>query len=106
MPTRSPENLLPERLRPLFWEYDFSRLRWDKNRDLVMLKVLSAGGLSDWKWLRRKVSAAELRAWIIARRGRGLSARQLTFWGVVLNIPSRTVSQWLQAPERAVWDKR
>jgi hypothetical protein len=47
------KNRLPRKLKPLFWEYDFNRLRWDKHRDLVMLKMLSAGGMSDWKWLRR-----------------------------------------------------
>lgn len=93
-------------MKPLFWDYDFARLRWDKNRDLIMLRVLSAGGMSDWQWLRRRVSADELRGWIIARKGRGLSPRQVTFWGVVLGIPQRTVSRWLKAPERQIWDKR
>ncbi len=106
MPTKVTRMQLPKRLRHLFWEYDFGRLSWDKNRDLVMLKVLSAGGLSDWKWLRRQVSAKELRAWLIERWGRGLSPRQLVFWGVILNIPTRTVMSWLRMPERTVWDRR
>lgn len=87
MTAQSSKHRLPQKLKPLFWEYDFNQMRWDKHRDLIMLKVLSAGGMSDWKWLRRRVGADELRDWIVARKGRGLTPRQVSFWGVVLGIP-------------------
>ena len=97
---------LPQQLKPLFWEFDFHRLSWGQHRDLVILKVLSAGGLADWKWLRGQMSTRELRNWIIAQHGRGLTPRQLSFWQVVLGIPASEVRRWLDAPERQVWDRR
>jgi len=36
---------LPERLRELFWEYPFDEMSWEEDRDLVIGRVLSRGGL-------------------------------------------------------------
>ena len=103
--TRRSERL-PEMLRPLFWEYDFEKLRWPAHQDLVIAKVLDNGTWEDVQWLRRRISNDELREWIVSHRGRGLSAPQITFWQLILNIPRRTVNAWLQSEARRIWDKR
>ena len=102
----SQESGLPEQLRPLFWQHDFEELSWEQDRDLVIGRTLSHGSWDDIQWLRSRLTNAELREWIVRRRGRMLSPRQLRFWELILGIPRATVTRWLDRPERKIWDQR
>ena len=95
--------VLPDLLRPLFWEHDFEALTWEADRDLIMARVLASGGWEAVRWLRSRVSDTELRGWIERRRGRGLSPRQLRFWELILGLPRRRVNAWLAEESRKVW---
>lgn len=97
---------LPRFLKPLFWEYDFQKLTWPESRHTVIGRVLSAGQWRHIQWLRRQVGDEELRTWIMERRGRMLTPRQLTYWQLVLDLPAKTVKAWLDSPERRIWDRR
>ncbi len=101
---RSPR--LPARLRRLFWDQDADRLRWDRDRDLIVGRLLAVGGWDAMRWLRCRLGDADLRAWLLEHRGAGLSPRQLRFWEVVLGLPRRAVTAWVTAPGRAAWDGR
>ncbi|MGH9846863.1 MAG: DUF6922 domain-containing protein [Blastocatellia bacterium] len=96
---------LPRQLKPLFWEYNFGRLRWPDDQALVVSRILSAGTLDDLRWLMRQMDKQKLADWIRQRRGRGLSPQQLRFWQLVLLLPAHEVDEWLASPERT-WDKR
>jgi hypothetical protein len=96
-PTRGSAAALPRFLRPLFWEYDFARLSWDRDRDLVISRVLAEGDLDAIRWLIERLGKPELRRWIEARQGRGLDARQLRFWELILGLRHRQVSEWMAA---------
>ena len=102
---RPSRGKLPARLRKLLWEHD-ARLEWPKDADLITSRVLASGGWEDVQWLRRMLSDRELREWIAARSGRGLTPRQLSFWQVVLAIPPGQVTGWLASPARSSWDER
>jgi hypothetical protein len=95
--------VLPHFLKPLFWEYQFEDLSWETDRDLVISRVLVAGQWDAIQWLRQRLTPRELRAWIVARRGRGLSPAQLRFWELVLDLPHRDVNAWLAAMRRDPW---
>lgn len=97
---------LPPGLRPLFWDCDFDRLTWDWDRDLIVGRVLAAGGWDAVTWLRSRVGDDGLREWMERRRGAGLSPQQLRFWELILALPHARVSAWLQAEGRQVWDQR
>ena len=97
---------LPSFLRSLFWDYRFARLSWAADRELITARVLEHGSWEAVCWLRRKLGDADLRAWIIRRRGGGLSPKQVRFWEVILDIPKRYVDAWLADPRRQIWDKR
>jgi hypothetical protein len=103
-PGQTPD--LPERMRPLFWDHDFSALTWDADRDLLIARVLVAGDWEATRWLRRELGDGALRAWILERRGRGLSPRQLRFWELILRLPHRQVNSWLAEPGRQIWESR
>jgi hypothetical protein len=97
---------LPEALRPLFWDYDFDDMTWEADKDLIIARLLADGPWSAVTWLRTRLGNAELRQWIEARHGRGLSPQQLRLWELVLDLPHRRVNAWLARPERRTWDQR
>ena len=97
---------LPEQLRPYFWDYTFSRLSITKDKDLVIRRILSNGSWDAVRWLRKKLGDQELREWLIVHDGRGLTARQLRFWGLLYDLPTRQVNQWVKTAQAGVWGKR
>ena len=97
---------LPEHLRPFFWDYTFSQLSITKDRDLIIRRILSNGSWDAVRWLRKKLGDQELREWLIAHRGRGLTARQLRFWSVLYDLPTRQVNQWIKTAQTGDWDRR
>jgi hypothetical protein len=97
---------LPEFLRPCFWDHAFGRLRWERDRDFIVGRVLAHGSWQAVQWVREQLDDAALRAWLRERRGRGLSPRQLRYWQLALGLPRREVTAWLAAPERQIWDRR
>jgi hypothetical protein len=97
---------LPGRLRPLFWDYRFASLSWNEDAPLIIHRVLSCGDWQSIRWLRRRAGDERLRAWLIERRGAGLSPRQLRFWELIWKIPPRLVNTWLADPARSIWDRR
>jgi len=96
---------LPDHLKDLFWDRDFGSMTWASHRDLVISRILSCGTYEDIRWLLRKLGADELRSWMTARRGRGLEARQLRFWEVILDLSEGEVDAWLEERD-GVWDRR
>ncbi len=105
-PASPSRHKLPEFLRPLFWEYRFRDLSWERDRDLVIDRVLEHGTLDAIRWLRAQAGDQALSEWLTRRHGAGISKRRLRFWEVILDIPHRRVNAWLRRPERAIWDNR
>ena len=97
---------LPSRLRPLFWDYNFARLTWRADADFITGRIMAVGDWDSVRWLRRRLGDAALRDWLLRRRGRGLSARQLRFWELIFDLPHREVNAWLADPARRVWEGR
>jgi hypothetical protein len=60
---------LPAELKPLFWDHDFHRLRWEKDRDLIIGRLISHGDWNALIWLRSRVDSASLKEWLLNRRG-------------------------------------
>jgi hypothetical protein len=97
---------LPEFLRQFFWQYDFRKLLWPEDRELVIAHLLARGDWAAICWLRGRMNDPELADWITSHRGRGLTARQLRFWELILGIPRYDVDQWLRQPAHILWEKR
>lgn len=106
LPHARPPVSLPESLREYFWDYSFEQLSWEVDRELIIRRLLSAGSWEAIIWLRKQVGEATLRKWLIAQRGRGLSARQLRFWSLILALPRRQVDAWVRAARAGAWSRR
>ena len=97
---------LPKSLKTYFWDYPFSKLSLSTDRDLVIRRVLSSGSWEAVRWLRKKIGDENLKKWLIAHKGRGLSPRQLRFWELILDLPKRQVNAWVKAARENEWNKR
>lgn len=99
-------NTLPPPVRKLFWDIESRSLRLDRDQKMIIGRVLASGPWETVKWLRSTVGDEAILRWIEERDGRGLSARQLRYWQLVLGIPDRRVDSWLRSEPRRVWDRR
>ena len=97
---------LPKDVTQLFWNQNPRDVSWDLHRDWVIGRVLSAGPWSAIVWLRRQLGDRALCEWIVHHEGRGLSARQIRFWQVVLEIPEEIVDEWLKSDSHRIWNQR
>lgn len=97
---------LPKHLKPLFWEYDFWRLRWPTHRDTVIGKILAYGDWESAHWLVGMIGYQGIRDWICQRKGRGLDARTLRFWELVAGLPHRQVNEWVREQADLPWTNR
>jgi hypothetical protein len=102
-PTHS---LLPEPVKKLFWDLDPRSLRWDRDQEMIIGRILASGPWETVKWLRSAAGDEAIRGWIERHEGRGLSPRQLRYWQLILDIPRRRVDAWLKDERRQVWDRR
>jgi len=103
MATNKP---LPKSLKPYFWDYSFSELSLKTDRDLVIRRILTNGSWDSIIWLRRQIGDENLKAWLIAHRGHGLTPRQLRFSELIFDLPSRQVNAWVRAAKETPWGKR
>lgn len=97
--------LLPSILSPFFWDYNFSCLTWTADRDLIIGRILAVGNSDSIRWLCRRVSDAELREWLMLRRGGPLGKKSLRYWELILSIPKKQVDAWIADPEREQWNR-
>lgn len=99
-------NQLPEEMYSLFWEYDPQTLSLDRDRDLIIGRVLSAAGWDGVRWLLSEFGESALTEWILRSRGKNLSPPRLRFWELVLSLPRSQVDEWLSEPGRKIWEER
>jgi hypothetical protein len=97
---------LPTEVRGLLHDCDPDRVSWESHPEFLIDRILSEGSWDTVRWLRRTAGDETLRARVVATRGRRLSARQLRFWQVLLDLPHGDVTRWLADPARAIWDRR
>ena len=101
-----PASPLPPAVKKLFWDLDPRGLRWDRDREQIIGRILASGPWQTVTWLRSTAGDEAIRSWIEEHEGRGLSPQQLRFWQVIAGIPRRRVDAWLKSEGRQVWDRR
>lgn len=97
---------LPKELAPLFWDCDFTTLRWRAHRDFIIGRVLAHGDWSAIQQMRLRLRDIDLKKWFFRTEGRDLTPPQMTFWQLILKLPKARVSAWLRADARQIWDRR
>jgi hypothetical protein len=97
---------LPKQFRPLFWDHRFSRISIANDQDLIIRRILSIGSWDAVCWLRNEIGDESLREWLISHNGRGLTPRQLRFWGLIYDLPVEQVNKWVQNARSGNWANR
>lgn len=97
------ESGLPELLRPLFWDYPGRRLSLDRDRRLVLRRVLTVGGWREARFLRARLGDEVIRDFLLTSEARGLSPSRIRFWQLILGLPKRRTNAWVRA---ASWRPR
>jgi len=54
MITMESDAKLPERMRGLFWSYDFDKIDPLRDADIIISGAISHGDLEDWRWVKQK----------------------------------------------------
>lgn len=97
---------LPDNLRSLFWDCDFSSLRLGEHDSFLIRRILDRGDWQAITWLRHTLGDDGIREWFLSKRGGGLDARKLRFWEVILNLPKSDVDDWVRRVRASTWQGR
>jgi len=97
---------LPKSLKSLFWDCDFGSLDLNGHRSFVIRRVLDRGDWDAITWLRRTIGDAVIRGWLLLKNGGRLDARKLRFWGLILDLPSARVEEWVRKARASTWHGR
>lgn len=91
-----PPSRWPQDVRRLFWDRDPGSIRPNAHRAFVIQRILSAGGLTSFRWVRTMASDEELRRHIEGRQGREIAPRRLRYFELILGLSKRDVSAWIR----------
>jgi hypothetical protein len=97
---------LPESLRSLFWDCDFTSLSLSEHRNFVIRRILDRGDWDAITWLRQTLGDAVIRDWFLVKRGGGLDPRKLRFWELILVLPNADVDEWVRKARSSTWHGR
>jgi len=98
--------LLPDLLRSLFWDYDYDALEWEKDRHLIVRRILQNGNWPAVCWLRATLGDEAVRDWLLKHTGGRLSPRKLRYWEVAVDLPGPDVNKWINLTKESPWERR
>jgi hypothetical protein len=88
---------VPDRLRPLFPEYELKALNAGKDHVLIIARVLEGGGREDVRWLLERYPRRQIRRVIEEEGSRLLSAQSRRLWSLVFKVTPRPLADWRKA---------
>ena len=97
---------LPENLRSLFWDCDFSSLSWRQYSNFIIKRILERGTWDEITWLRRSAGDEAIRDWFLRKQGGGLDPMRLRFWQVILDLPEDLADEWVREAKQSIWHGR
>lgn len=81
---KTGQKRMPEALRPLFWDREFSKLDPERNVAIVLARVLEFGRMEDVRWAIRRYGMKRIH-WFFREVGHPeITERTRTFWRAVL----------------------
>ena len=78
------KTILPEFLRPYFWDVDFENLDIEQRRYFILERVLDKGNTQAIKWALTTFSKDEIREILLTSRD--LSRKTANFWSEMLDV--------------------
>ena len=97
---------LPDNLKSLFWDCDFSSLDLRAHRNFVIRRILDRGNWQEITWLRKTLGDEAIKQWLLTKSGGGLDPRKLRFWEIILDLPETEVNEWVRKARASTWHGR
>jgi hypothetical protein len=94
---------LPKSFYRFFWDYPPVDLSWETDKDLIIRRILTKGSWEAVVWLRKQMGDEMLRQWLVNHHCKGLSARQIRFWELLLGLPKKQTNDWIQIVRSIPW---
>ena len=89
------KTLLPDFLRPYFWDVEFEKIEITKNSQLIVKRILDRGNLNDIRWLIKTYGKNEIKKVVMGTRD--LARPTGNFWADILEV-DKTQVPCLQKP--------
>ena len=93
---------IPEQAAVFFQEYDFNSLDVNKDKILIIGRILELGDLAELQWLFKTYTVKEIREFVKLRGYRALSSRAFNFWCLILDIKDYKKPEWLE-DKKLIW---
>jgi len=77
---------IPKTALPFFQEYDFEQLDPERDRDLVIERLLAYGNRDEVSWLIRNYGWVHVRHWLSKSRAQRLPGRRYRLWCVLFDV--------------------
>ena len=77
---------IPETALSFFQEYDFERLDPERDRDLVIERLLAYGNREEVQWLLKHYGQGRVQHWLSEAGSRRLPRRRYRMWCVLLDV--------------------
>jgi hypothetical protein len=77
---------VPEDVVRLLWDVDVARFDLERDRALVIERVMGRGTWEAMKWLRRSYPNAVLAEFVRSRGPRVLAPRDLAYWALMCGV--------------------
>jgi hypothetical protein len=82
-------SVLPEGLKPLFWEVDFSSIAIEGHETYIIERILELGNDAAISWLLKSFPKSLIAQ--VVRESRRISRNTATLWALVLDIPRENI---------------
>src|SRR4051794_12029794 len=79
-------NSLPDSVTRLLWDVDPAQFDLDRDRALVLERVMSRGTWDAMRWLRARYSREVLAEFVREKGPRVLAPRDLAYWALVCDV--------------------
>ena len=87
----------------LFWDVDYGKIDYEKNRVFVIGRVLNFGTVKDIKEVFKKYGVEEVKKHIV--NANGLTNKSLYFWSKYFNIPLKNFRCYIRKQlNPALWN--
>lgn len=89
MDVKTDNEMIPERVKRLFWDVKKDTVDMEKHRPYIIRRIIDYGDIHDVKWMLKLFSSEEIIG--VLKRNRGLSRKSAYFWAAYFKVPQTEV---------------
>jgi hypothetical protein len=87
---------IPDTIAPLFYEYEPDSIDKTVHADVILHRIMEKGDWPAMKWLLNSYSKEEISSFLERKGKKLLPPRELNYWALICDIPSRERNRWVR----------